>query len=75
MELILTLEQIDSDNREGVGGKSLALATMVKSGLIVPLMIATFGAFFLDLTPYPVGAALLLVLFILGLKKVNFRGK
>jgi hypothetical protein len=37
------------------------------------LMIATLGAFFLELTPYPVGAALLLVLFIFRLKKVNSR--
>ncbi|MGD8706893.1 MAG: PEP/pyruvate-binding domain-containing protein, partial [Syntrophobacterales bacterium] len=36
MELVLTLEQIDSDNRENVGGKSFALATMVKNGMKVP---------------------------------------
>jgi phosphohistidine swiveling domain-containing protein len=36
MELVLTLEQIDSDNRESVGGKSFALATMVKNGMKVP---------------------------------------
>jgi len=36
MELVLTLEQIDSDNRESVGGKSSALATMVKNGMKVP---------------------------------------
>jgi hypothetical protein len=39
------------------------------------LMIATLGAFFWEITPYPVGAALLLVLFIFRLKKVNFRRK
>jgi len=36
MELFLTLEQIGSDNRESVGGKSYALATMVKNGMKVP---------------------------------------
>ena len=36
MELVLTLEQIGSDNRESVGGKSFALATMVKNGMKVP---------------------------------------
>jgi pyruvate,water dikinase len=36
MEWVLTLEQIDSDNRESVGGKSFALATMVKNGMKVP---------------------------------------
>ena len=36
MELVLTLEQIDSDNRENVGGKSFALATMIKNGMKVP---------------------------------------
>ena len=40
---------------------------------IVLLMIATMGAFFLELTPYPIGAALLLVLFIFRLKKVSSR--
>jgi hypothetical protein len=40
---------------------------------IALLMIATLGAFFLELTPYPVGAALLLVLFVFRLKKVNSR--
>jgi hypothetical protein len=38
---------------------------------IVLLIIATFGAFFLELTPYPVGAALLLVLLVFRLKKIN----
>ena len=38
---------------------------------IVLLMIVTLGAFFLKLTPYPVGAALLLVLFVLRLKKMS----
>ncbi len=37
------------------------------------LMIATLGAFFLELTPYPVGAALLLVLLVFRLKKMNSR--
>jgi pyruvate,water dikinase len=36
MELVLSLEQIGSDNRESVGGKSFALATMVKNGMKVP---------------------------------------
>jgi hypothetical protein len=40
---------------------------------IVLLMIATMGAFFLKLTPYPVGAVLLLVLFIFRLKKMSAR--
>ena len=40
---------------------------------IVLLMIATMGAFFLELTPYPIGAALLLVLFVFRLKKVSSR--
>ncbi|MGD8380765.1 MAG: hypothetical protein PVJ11_01365 [Syntrophobacterales bacterium] len=40
---------------------------------IVLLMIATMGAFFLQLTPYPVGAALLLVLFVFRLKKMSSR--
>ena len=35
------------------------------------LLIVTLGAFFLKLTPYPVGAALLLVLFVFRLKKMN----
>lgn len=42
---------------------------------IALLMIATLGAFFLQLTPYPVGAALLLVLFVFRLKKMNSRQK
>ena len=42
---------------------------------ITLLMIVTLGAFFLELTPYPVGAALLLVLFIFRLKKMNSRGR
>jgi hypothetical protein len=37
------------------------------------LMIATLGAFFLELTPYPVGAPFLLVLCIFRLKKMNSR--
>lgn len=41
--------------------------------IIALLMATTLGAFFLQLTPYPVGAALLLVLFIFRLKKVNSR--
>lgn len=40
---------------------------------IVLLMIVTLGAFFLQLTPYPVGAALLLVLFVLRLKRMSSR--
>jgi pyruvate,water dikinase len=36
MELVLTLDQIGSDDRESVGGKSFALATMVKNGMKVP---------------------------------------
>lgn len=40
---------------------------------IALLMIATLGAFFLDITPYPVGAALLVVLFVFRLKKGNSR--
>jgi pyruvate,water dikinase len=36
MDLVLTLEQIDSDDRERVGGKSYALAAMVKNGMKVP---------------------------------------
>jgi pyruvate,water dikinase len=36
MELVLTLEQIGNDDRESVGGKSFALATMVKNGMKVP---------------------------------------
>ena len=40
---------------------------------IVVLMIATLGAFFLELTPYPVGAALLAMLFVFRLKKMNTR--
>jgi pyruvate,water dikinase len=36
MELVLTLDQIDSDDRESVGSKSYALATMVKNGMKVP---------------------------------------
>jgi hypothetical protein len=40
---------------------------------IALLMTATLGAFFLELTPYPVGAVLLLVLFVLRLKKSNSR--
>ena len=40
---------------------------------IVLLMIVTLGAFFLKLTPYPIGAALLLVLFVFRLKKVSSR--
>ena len=36
MELVLTLEHIVSDDRESVGGKSFALATMVKNGMKVP---------------------------------------
>ena len=36
MELVLSLEQIGSDDRESVGGKSFALATMVKNGMKVP---------------------------------------
>ncbi|MDH3963799.1 MAG: hypothetical protein OEV25_10325, partial [Deltaproteobacteria bacterium] len=36
MELVLSLDQIGSDDRESVGGKSLALATMVKNGMKVP---------------------------------------
>jgi len=35
MELVLSLEQIGSDDRESVGGKSFALATMVKKGMKV----------------------------------------
>lgn len=38
---------------------------------LVLLMIATLGAYFLELTPYPVGAALLLVLLIFRLKKMK----
>jgi hypothetical protein len=38
---------------------------------IVLLMIVTLGAFFLKLTPYPVGAALLVVLFVFRLKKMS----
>ncbi|MGD8776964.1 MAG: hypothetical protein PVF76_14985 [Syntrophobacterales bacterium] len=38
---------------------------------IALLMMATLGAFFLELTPYPVGAALLLVLFVFRLRKMN----
>jgi uncharacterized membrane protein YwaF len=40
---------------------------------IVLLMTATLGAFFLELTPYPVGAALLVVLLVFRLKKMNSR--
>jgi len=40
---------------------------------IVLLMIVTLGAFFLELTPYPVGAALLAVLFVFRLKKMSSR--
>ena len=40
---------------------------------IVLLMIATMAAFFLKLTPYPVGAALLLVLFVFRLKNMSSR--
>lgn len=40
---------------------------------IVVLMIVTLGAFFLELTPYPVGAALLLVLFVFRLKRMSSR--
>jgi phosphohistidine swiveling domain-containing protein len=36
MELVLSLEQIGIDDRESVGGKSFALATMVKNGMKVP---------------------------------------
>jgi pyruvate,water dikinase len=36
MELVLSLEQIGSDDRESVGGKSYALAAMVKNGMKVP---------------------------------------
>ena len=36
MELVLSLDQIGSDDRESVGGKSFALATMVKNGMKVP---------------------------------------
>jgi len=36
MELVLTLDQIGSDDRESVGGKSFALAAMVKNGMKVP---------------------------------------
>ena len=36
MDLILTLEQIGGDERESVGGKSFALATMIKNGMKVP---------------------------------------
>ena len=36
MELVLSLDQIGSDDRESVGGKSYALATMVKNGMKVP---------------------------------------
>ncbi len=39
----------------------------------VLLLTAILGAFLLELTPYTVCAALLLVLFILRLKKVNLR--
>ncbi len=38
---------------------------------LVLLIIATLGAYFLELTPYPVGAALLLVLLIFRLKKMK----
>ena len=41
---------------------------------IAVLMLTTLGAFFLDLIPYPVGAMVLLVLFVLRLKKMNTRG-
>jgi hypothetical protein len=40
---------------------------------IVLLMIATMGAFFLELTPYPIGAALLVVLFVFRLKIMSSR--
>jgi hypothetical protein len=40
---------------------------------IALLMTATLAAFFLELTPYPVGAALLAVLFFFRLKKMNSR--
>ena len=36
MELVLSLEQIGSDNRESVGGKSFALSAMFKNGIKVP---------------------------------------
>lgn len=39
--------------------------------IIALLTIATFGAFFLKLTPYPVGAALLVVLFVFRLMKMK----
>jgi hypothetical protein len=38
---------------------------------LVLLIIATLGVYFLELTPYPVGAALLLVLLIFRLKKMK----
>jgi hypothetical protein len=39
---------------------------------IAALLLTTLGAFFLDLIPYPVGAALLVVLFVFRLKKMKF---
>jgi hypothetical protein len=43
--------------------------------IIVALLFATLGAFFLEFTPYPVGAALLVVLFVFRLKKIISRGR
>jgi len=36
MELVLTFEQIGSDDRESVGGKRFVLAAMFKNGIKVP---------------------------------------
>jgi pyruvate,water dikinase len=61
MELVLTLEQIGSDNRESVGGKSFALATMVKNGMKVPeALCLTVDAYHRYLETTGLGARILM---------------
>jgi hypothetical protein len=38
------------------------------------LLLTTFGAFLLDIIPYPVGAIVLLFLLVLRLKRMRTRG-
>ena len=61
MELALTLEQIHSENRESVGGKSFALAVMVKNGMKVPeALCLTVDAYHRYLETTGLGARILM---------------
>jgi phosphoenolpyruvate synthase/pyruvate phosphate dikinase len=61
MDLILTLEQIGGDDRKSVGGKSFALATMVKNGMKVPeALCLKVDAYHLYLKTTGLGARILM---------------